>query len=108
MLLTVAFVTYAQNGFTPVRVVKAMKVTVKEVNSTNIMIPMVSPNERYIAENMPEELKKDGLLMTISGDVGKVPANARMMGTPFKLTCVTITKAEQVKYKLKKKKWNFK
>ena len=107
-LLFTSIIAYAQNGFTTVRYVKDMKVEVKAVNNMIVLIPNANPNERYIAENMPEELKSNGLQMSISGDIGKIPSNARMMGTPFKLACVTITKTMQSKYKLKKRKWTFK
>lgn len=77
-------------------------------NELVVIIPDDNPNQRYIASNLPEEYKKDGLHVTMSGDVGKIPPNVRMMGTPLKLKCICISKAEQKKFKLKKRKYSFK
>ncbi len=73
-----------------------------------VIVPDDNPNQRYIASNLPEEYKKEGLHVTLSGDVGKIPPNVRMMGTPLKLKCICISKAEQKKFKLKKRKYSFK
>jgi hypothetical protein len=77
-------------------------------NELVVIIPNDNPNQRYIASNLPEEFKKEGLRVTMSGDVGIIPPNMRMMGTPLKLKCICITKVEQKKFALKKRKYSFK
>lgn len=73
-----------------------------------VIVPADNPNQRYIADNMPQEFKKDSLAVTISGNVGKIPPNVRMMGTPLHLKCICITSADKKKHQLKKKKYTFK
>lgn len=77
-------------------------------NELVVIIPSDNPNQRYISSNLPEEYKKEGLKVTMSGDVGKIPPNVRMMGTPLKLKCICITKTEQKRFALKKRKYSFK
>ncbi len=73
-----------------------------------VLVPADNPNQRYIADNMPADFKKEGLLVTFNGDVGKIPPNVRMMGTPLHLKCICITAAEKKKHSLMKKKYTFK
>ena len=40
---------------------------------------------RYLPVFLPEEFKKENAVVMISGTIGKVPANVRMMGTPLTL-----------------------
>jgi hypothetical protein len=65
-------------------------------------------NQRYASAELPDELKKDGLHLTLDGDIGKIPANVRMAGTPFRITCIKISKEEAQKHKLSKRKYCFK
>jgi len=74
---------------------------------TVVIIPNDNPNGRYIASNLPEEYKVEGLKVTFSGDVGIIPPNVRMLGTPLKLKNISVCKCEQKKYKLKKRKYTF-
>ena len=96
----------AQTEFKKVKSVKNIKATVKVLNENmTVLVPDAEPNQRYTAAELPAELKKDGLHLTICGDLGEIPANVRMIGTPFKITCISITKAEQKKYKLSKRSY---
>ncbi len=72
-----------------------------------VIIPANNENERYISAQLPDELKKDGLKVTFTGKVGKIPPHIRMIGTPLKLTAICITKAEAKKYGLKKSSYKF-
>ena len=97
----------AQGGtFEKVKSVKNIKATVKVLNATQtVVITDKDPNQRYTAIDLPEELKKDGLHLTIDGEVGAIPPNVRMIGTPFRITCIKVSAAEQKKYKLSKKSY---
>lgn len=72
-----------------------------------VIVPADNPNGRYISAQLPEEYKKDGLEVKFSGVVGKIPPNARMLGTPLKITSICVTKASKKKFKLKKTKYIF-
>jgi hypothetical protein len=41
---------------------------------------------RYFDPNMPNDFKKENMMVTFSGIIGKPAANVRLMGTPFKIT----------------------
>lgn len=84
------------------------KVEVMDNGQLFVLVPADNPNQRYIADNMPSDFKKDGLHVTFTGDVGKIPPNVRMMGTPLHLKCICITSAEKKQHGLKKKKYTFK
>ena len=100
---------HAQEKFEKDKSVKDLKVTVKVLNEKMIVLTSdASANERYIADNLPDELKKDGLHLTISGDIGKIPATVRMAGTPFHIFCIAISKGDEKKFKLAKRKYCFK
>lgn len=109
MLLVVAFATRAQD-FVADKTIKNLKATVQILadGTTAVLVPDDNQSGRYLAAKLPEEYKKEGLKVTISGVVGKIPPNVRMMGTPLHLTCICVTKAEQQKFKLKKRKYTFK
>ncbi len=75
---------------------------------TVVIIPDSNSSQRYIAHKLPQEYKKEGLHVTITGDAGKIPPNVRMLGTPLKLKCICVTKTEQKKFNLKQRKYSFK
>ncbi|MCW3125855.1 MAG: hypothetical protein JWO03_1513 [Bacteroidetes bacterium] len=94
----------AQTGFQKVKSIKGIKVTVKVLSPDMIVvIPDNQPNQRYTALELPAELRKDGLHLTIDGDIGAIPPNVRMIGTPFHMTCIHVDAAEKKKYGLSKK-----
>ena len=104
VIMMVVMQLSAQTEFKKVKSVKNLKATVKLLNENlAVLIPDGEAKQRYTAADLPAELKKDGLHLTIDGDVGEVPANVRMVGTPLHVTCVHIAKAEQKKYKLSKR-----
>ena len=110
LILLIASITIAQTEFTWEKKIKKVKATVKVLNSGElfVIVPDSNANMRYISQQLPEEYKKDGLKITFTGWEGKIPPNVRMMGKPLKLECVYITKSEQQKFKLKKRKYIFK
>ena len=109
VVLVMALATRAQD-FVPDRTIKHVKATVQILGdgTTAVLVPDDNKSGRYLSTQLPEDYKKEGLKVTISGVVGKIPPNFRMMGTPLKLTCICVTKAEQQKFKLKKRKYTFK
>ncbi len=107
LLLAVASLQLsAQTTFQKVKSVKGIKVTVKAQGADMfVVIPDTQPNQRYLASDLPEELRKDGLHLTIDGDIGAIPPNVRMIGTPFHITCIRVSAADKKQYKLNKRKW---
>jgi hypothetical protein len=72
-----------------------------------IIIPSNNENERYFSAQLPNEFKKDGLKITFTGKVGKIPPHMRLIGTPLKLTSICISKAEAKKFSLTKSCYKF-
>lgn len=106
LMLAVVIGASAQAKFEKVKSLKGIQATVKMLNETQtVIIPDSEPNQRYVATDLPAELHKDGLHLSIDGDVGAIPPNVRMIGVPFHITCIKVTAAEKKKYKLSKKKW---
>jgi len=109
-LLTMS-ITFAQiQDFEWEREIKNVKGTIKVLSNGElfVIVPDDNANMRYISQQLPEEYRKDGLKVTFSGWEGKIPPNVRMMGKPLKLKCIGVTKSEQQKFKLKKRKYTFK
>ena len=106
LLMAAIMQAQAQDKFEKVKSVKNIKATVKLLGgSMTVIIPDREPNQRYSAIDLPEELKKDGLRISINGDIGAIPPNVRMIGTPFRITCIKVTAAGQKKYKLSKRSY---
>ncbi|MBS1683395.1 MAG: hypothetical protein JSS76_01480 [Bacteroidetes bacterium] len=106
LMLSAAIGASAQTKFEKVKSLKDIKATVKVLNEKQtVIVPDTEPTQRYVATELPEELRKDGLHLSIDGDVGAIPPNVRMIGVPFHITCIKVTSAEKKKYKLSKKKW---
>ena len=109
LLMSILSFANAQEKFEKEKSVKNFKVTVKVLSEKMVVVVSdANVNQRYFSAELPEELKKDGLHLTIDGDIGKIPANVRMAGTPFHITCIKIAKEEEQKYKLAKRKYCFK
>jgi hypothetical protein len=102
--------TTAQTDFEWEKRMVNWKATIKilEDKETVVFVPLDKPNSRYISANLPSEYKIDGLAATVTGWIGKIPPNFRMIGTPFKLEKITIRKADKRKYKLSKSAYCFK
>lgn len=45
---------------------------------------------RYLPAMLPEDFKKENLVVIISGTVGKIPPNVRLMGTPLTLESIGV------------------
>ncbi|MES2619778.1 MAG: hypothetical protein V4615_02925 [Bacteroidota bacterium] len=91
------------------RTISNVKGTIKFLENPEIVYiqPDDNPNGRYISNQLPEEYRKEGLKITFSGDVGKIPPNFRMLGTPLRLKSIGVSCKEQKKFKLKKRKYVF-
>ncbi len=46
--------------------------------------------KRYLPAILPDAFKKDDISITVSGNIGKIPANVRMMGTPLDVKSITL------------------
>ncbi len=111
-ILSIVFVfftlsTFAQSaGFDfkiPVRNVKGV---IKKLNEELTVIELLkNANKRYVASNLPDEFKKEGLHVTLSGLEAPIPPYIRMAGTPIKLKSIKVTTKEQKSFKLTKKKY---
>lgn len=111
LIAFVAFTTQAQvTDFEWHKKVNKVKATIKflEDKETAVIVPDGSSSMRYISAQLPGEYKKDGLKVTYSGWLGKIPPNVRMMGSPLKITKICISKAEAKKYDIKKTSYTFK
>jgi len=75
---------------------------------TFVLQPIGSSSERYISTQLPDMLKKDGLPLYIKGQKGKIPPNFRMMGTPFKIHCIRIAKADAKQFGITTTQFKFK
>ncbi|MBK7147424.1 MAG: hypothetical protein IPH78_01065 [Bacteroidetes bacterium] len=108
--LLLAVVCFAQGDFEWERKIDNVKgkVSLLTNGETWVLVPADNPNGRYISQQLPEEYKKDGLAVVFSGWVGKIPPHVRMMGTPLKLTKISVSRADKKKFKLKKSCYSFK
>jgi hypothetical protein len=90
------------------RSIAKVKGTIKLLSEeTVVIVPDDNPNGRYITEQIPAEYRKEGLKVVFSGDVAKIPPNARMIGTPIWLKEISVSKKDKKKHKLKKAKYTF-
>lgn len=105
-----AMVVFSQgDDFEWIRKIKNVKghVTMLEFDSLWIIVPTDNPNGRYFSKQLPAEFRKEGMNITFSGMVGKIPPNVRMIATPLKLNCICASKGEQKKFGLKKRSYKF-
>ncbi len=99
----------AQTDFEWERKISKVKATVNSLGDEIFVIkPEGDGSNRYISQQLPEEYKKEGLKVTFTGMVGKIPPNFRMMGTPLKLISISVAGKEMKKFGLKKCKYVFK
>jgi hypothetical protein len=90
------------------KTIQNVKGTIKVLNEDMaVIIPDTDSNNRYISRQLPDSLKKDGLKVTFTGEVGKIPPNFRMAGTPLKLHSIKVSCGEAKKFGLKVKKYKF-
>jgi len=57
-----------------------------------VIIPFDDDTKRFFPGSLPEMFKQDGLRVLFSGKICETPENVRMVGTPFELTSIEITK----------------
>lgn len=96
VLLAVAFVNLffsncanAQNE-KPVRTLNAVNCTVTQVAGEYTLVPDDDNSQRYMPRNMELKYRKEGLKVVVSGNVFAIPANVRMIGTPFEITKISV------------------
>ena len=79
----------------------------KFADGTFLLYNMADDSKRFMPVNMPDELKKEGLELCVIAQVGKIPPNARLIGTPVKLQKVKVLHGGKKKFGLKKSKYKF-
>lgn len=52
------------------------------------LVPDGVPGTRYAVDDLPPELREDGLEVVFSGVLGEIPPNVRLWGTPLELTSI--------------------
>jgi hypothetical protein len=52
------------------------------------LVPDDDPGQRYAPDELPEAFRVEGLRVVFSGEVGEIPPNVRMWGTPLHLTAI--------------------
>lgn len=62
--------------------------TVSKVADIYILTPVDNPNQRYAPINLETLYQKENVAVTISGVVGSIPPNARLVGTPFQIRSI--------------------
>lgn len=67
---------------------------VSTIAGAYLLTPEENPNMRYAPANMTTTYQKEGALVRVSGVIGAIPPNVRMVGTPFRIN--TIEFAETV------------
>jgi len=48
-----------------------------------VFLPDGAPSQRYLLKNLPSDFQQDGLRVRISGEIGEIPPNVRLIGTPL-------------------------
>jgi len=81
--------------FDSVAYLNPIKATIKLMSSDPevFIIEIAEENnsvKRYLPAILPEAFKKDGLSITVSGNIGKIPANVRLMGTPLDVKSIAL------------------
>jgi len=86
----------AQNGnsfpYEKARDMVKEKYHIKKISDEIYVLANKDETQRYLAYNLPDDFKKDGLNVICSGIVGKVPPNFKMMGTPLKISTISVGK----------------
>lgn len=74
----------------PVSTITDVNATVTLVADQYTLVPDDNDSQRYMPRNMDAKYKKDGLQVTVSGNVFAIPPNVRMIGTPFEITKIFV------------------
>ena len=97
---------FAQINFEKTGEIRKVLLTVKVLGPELVaLVDEAHEGKQYTGGLLPEELQKNGLKLLLSGDVGKIPMNVRMIGVPFRPTKIKVSKAIQRQYKLTKRVW---
>ncbi|HBX52117.1 MAG TPA: hypothetical protein DEH02_13725 [Bacteroidales bacterium] len=75
-----------------VKKIENIKGAIIKINDALWALKPDGENVRYGLCEIPEELKKENMSITFSGEVKKINPNERMAAAPFKVTSLTITK----------------
>ena len=86
-LATIATWSVSLTGMAAEKLVN-QKGTIKKLGSVGFVIVTKQPGTRYAPSNLAKEFQQDQLPVVFSGEVGKIPPNVRLIGTPFKLTAI--------------------
>ena len=62
--------------------------TIQKIGSVGFVIVPDQKRTRYAPSELAEEFQQNGLRVVFSGEVGKIPPNVRLIGTPLKLTAI--------------------
>ncbi|MFP6693802.1 MAG: hypothetical protein VB875_12325 [Pirellulales bacterium] len=68
--------------------------TIRKLGNAGFVIVPDKQRTRYAPSNLAEEFRKDQLRVVFSGEVGTIPPNVRLIGTPLKLTAISLATAE--------------
>lgn len=110
LLTLLGLQTHAQHDFEWNRTVKMQKGVVKLMADEGValIVPQANPNMRYISRELPDDWKKEGLPIQFAGLAGKIPPYIRMLGTPLKLSDLSVKFRYKKQFGLKKRKYHFK
>jgi hypothetical protein len=62
---------------------------------------------RYVAVNLPDELKKSGVTLHIRAMTAEIPPHIKMLGKPAFLLRIEISKRTQKQYRLLQRLWMY-
>ena len=62
--------------------------TIQKIGSVGFVIVPDQKRTRYAPSDLAAEFQQNGLRVVFSGEVGKIPPNVRLIGTPLKLTAI--------------------
>ena len=63
--------------------------TIKKLGNVGFVIIPENQQTRYAPTKLAKEFQQDQLTVVFSGEVGAIPPNVRLAGTPLKLTAIT-------------------
>ncbi len=64
------------------------KGTIQKIGNVGFVIVPDEKRTRYAPNTLTEEFQQDKLRVVFSGEVGKIPPNVRLIGTPLKVTAL--------------------
>ena len=62
--------------------------TIQKIGNVGFVIVPDGKRTRYAPSRLAEEFQQDQLRIVFSGEVGKIPPNVRLIGTPLKVTAI--------------------